>query len=126
MHAFDQKLKEIGHYPLKAKNISRLFVTLGEKCNLKCTHCYVDASPENTNEMSLDTMNRILDVLKKNRQITSVEITGGAPEYNPHYKYFIKSAADTGTKVTVCSNAAVFFEPGMEDIPEFLLSLIHI
>ncbi len=120
LNAFELKLKESGHYPLKAGRFNVLEANVGYRCNLRCTHCYVEASPERTEEMSPDIIDRILDVLRENPPLTTVDITGGAPELNPHYGYFVKSAAGMGKKVMVRSNLAIFAEPGMEDIPEFL------
>ncbi len=121
MNAFDRKLKETsGYYPLKAERIFNIVVNMGYKCNLRCAHCYVEASPERTEEMPLETVDKILDILAANSEITTVEIVGGAAELNPHYRYLIKSAADIGKKVIVCTNAAVYLEPGCEDLPGFL------
>ncbi len=120
MNIFDQKLKESGNYPLKAKRFNVLEANVGYRCNLMCTHCYVESSPERTEEMPLSVIDKILDILRENKEITTVDITGGAPELNQRYKYFVKSCADMGKKVMVRSNLAIFTEPGMEDIPEFL------
>ncbi len=119
MNKFDQKLNDIGHYPLTADDISILQVNMGYKCNLKCTHCHVNASPDRTEEMSLETVDKIIDILKQHDEITTVDITGGSPEYNPHYKRLIKSATDMGKNAIVRSNLAIITEPGMEDIPDF-------
>ncbi len=120
MNAFDKKLAEYNCPSPKANRVSILVVHVGYKCNLRCTHCYVDSSPDRTELMSLETMNKILNVMKENAEITTLDLTGGAPELNPHYRYFIKSAADMGKKVQVRSNLVIYFEPGMEDLPEFL------
>ncbi len=120
MNIFDLKLKVTGKYPLKAKRFNVLEANVGYKYNLRCTHCYVESSPERTEEMTLSTINKILNILRENNEITTLDITGGAPELNPHYKYFVKSAVDMGKKVMVRSNLAIFTEPAMEDIPEFL------
>ncbi|NOZ68572.1 MAG: radical SAM/Cys-rich domain protein [Deferribacteres bacterium] len=111
---------EGGHYPLRAKEISTLVVNLGNRCNLRCSHCFVEASPERTEEMSLETVNKVLDVLRENPEITLLEVMGGAPELSPHFRYIVKSALELGKDVKVPSNLAVYFEPGMEDIPRFL------
>lgn len=120
MNIFDKKLKETGNYPLKAKEVNTLEANVGYKCNLTCSHCYVEASPSRTEEMPLNVINKILNVLRKTDAITIVDITGGAPELNPHFKYLVKSASDIGKNVMVRSNLAICTEPGMEDIPEFL------
>ncbi len=121
MNSFELKLKEhTEYYSLKAEQIIVLVVNIGYKCNLRCTHCFVESSPERTEIMSLDTMNSILDVLRKHGKITTLEISGGAIELNPHFKYFAKSASDMGKKVLAVTNLTLFSEPGMEDMPEFL------
>lgn len=120
MNAFDMKLREHGLYPLKAKNMSSIVVIMGHKCNLRCSHCYLEASPEKTEMMPLETLNKILDVLRRHDALGTVNISGGSAELSPHFRYFAKAAADMGKTVMVASNLAVYFEPGMEDLPEFL------
>lgn len=119
MNNFDQKLNACGQYPLKAKEISTLQVNVGYKCNLRCTHCHVEASPDRKEEMSSSTMHKILDVLRNNKEITTVDITGGSPEMNPHFKDFVKTSCDMGKKGIVRTNLAIYSEPGMEAVPEF-------
>lgn len=121
MNSFDKKLKEFGYYPLKAKNISALEVFMGPKCNMRCAHCYQEGSPDRTEEMPLSTLDKILHVLRQNPGITIVNIFGGSAELNPNFRYFTKSAVDMGRQVMVASNLTVYFEPGMEDLPEFLV-----
>ncbi len=120
MNKFDQKIKDVGHYPLTANDLSTLQVNIGYKCNLRCTHCHVDASPGRSEEMSSDTVDRLIEILGDNDKITTVDITGGSPELNPHFLRLVKSAVDLGKKVIVRSNLAILAEPGMEDIPDFL------
>ncbi|MBI5099990.1 MAG: arsenosugar biosynthesis radical SAM protein ArsS [Nitrospirae bacterium] len=120
MNAFEKKISTIDAYPLKAENISTLQVNLGYKCNLRCAHCHVGASPDRKEEMSSATVDRLLDILRENDTITTVDITGGSPELNPNYRRFIKSAVDMGKKVMVRSNLAILTDPEMKDIPEFL------
>jgi radical SAM/Cys-rich protein len=120
MNKFDQKLNNMGHYPLKAADVSTLQVNMGYKCNLRCTHCHVDASPGRTEEMSSETVDRLIEILRDNDEITTVDITGGSPELNPNYIRFVKSAVNLGKKVMVRSNLAILTEPGMQDIPDFL------
>jgi radical SAM/Cys-rich protein len=69
--------------------------------------------------MSAEIVDRIIDILKENNEITTVDITGGSPEYNQNYKRLVSAASEMGKKVMVRSNLAVITEPGMEDIPEF-------
>ncbi len=120
MNTFEIKLAEYRCPIPKANKVSILVVHVGYKCNLRCTHCYVDSSPDRTEMMSLETMNKILEVMQANDEITTLDLTGGAPELNHHYKYFVKTASDMGKKVQVRSNLVIYFEPGMEDLPDFL------
>ncbi len=122
MNAFDLKLMETGNYPLRTDpdRVNTIEANICYKCNLRCIHCYVESSPERTEIMSLETIDKILDILRKTPELTYVDITGGAPEMNPHYRYFVKSAAGMGKSVIVRSNLVIFMEPGMEDLPEFL------
>jgi radical SAM/Cys-rich protein len=120
MNNFDKKLKECGEYPLSAIDITTLQVNISYKCNLACTHCHVEASPGRQELMSLPTMARIINILRNNNEISAVDITGGSPELNPYFRYLIKASVDMGKKVIVRTNLAVYSEPGMEDIPEFL------
>ncbi len=117
---FDQKLNENEYYPLTAEDITTLQVNMGYKCNLRCSHCHIEASPDRKEVMSLNIMANILNILGENYRITSVDITGGSPELNPYFKYFVKSSADMGKKVVVRSNLAIYTKSGMKDIPEFL------
>ncbi len=120
MNAFDRKLREHDCFPLIAQEITTLQVNLGYKCNLSCTHCHVEASPAREEVMSEDIMSTILHVLKENPDITIVDITGGSPELNPHFKQFVSSCSGLGKKIIVRTNLAIYAEPGMEDIPSFL------
>jgi radical SAM/Cys-rich protein len=120
VNTFDQKLNTCGHYPLIAKDVSTLQVNVGYKCNLRCTHCHVEASPDRTEEMSLNTMSALLSILRENSEMHTVDITGGSPELNNHFKHFVISCADTGKKVIVRTNLAIYAEPEMEGMHEFL------
>ena len=120
MNIFDQKLKAKGHWPLKAKKISILTVNMGYKCDMGCPYCYADLLADRTEEMSLSTVNKVLNILKKNSAIKTLYILGGAPELNPHIKYLLKSAADMGREVMLNSNLAAYSRPGMGDFPAFL------
>lgn len=121
MNIFDLKLRETGYYPLKAEEITTLQMNIGYKCNLRCIHCHVEASPDRKEEMSLSIVDKVLNILRENNKITTVDITGGSPELNPHFKYIVKSAANMGKRVMVRSNLAIYTEPCIEKhIPELL------
>ncbi len=120
MNTFDQKLKEQGCFPLVADSVSTLQVNIGYRCNLKCTHCHVEASPERKEEMSLSTLYTLLDILQENDYIKTVDITGGSPELNPNFINFVKSCIAIGKKVIIRTNLAIYSEAGMQEIPVFL------
>lgn len=119
MNAFDQRLKETTEFfPLTAHKIDTLQVNMSYKCNLSCMHCHIEASPSRTENMSSVTVDKIIDVLHRHDEISTIDITGGSPEYNSNYKRLIKSASDYGKKVIVRTNLAILSETGMEDIPD--------
>ncbi len=120
MNLFDQKLMEINKYPLMAADIQTLQVNIGYRCNLTCIHCHVEASPLRKEMMSVNVMSQIIDILEDNSEINTVDITGGSPELNPYFMYFVNLSVSAGKKVMVRSNLAIHTEPGMEDVPEFL------
>ncbi len=121
MNLFDRKLQEeTKYYPLRADKVDTLQLNMGYKCNLRCTHCHVDASPERTEEMSYATIQATIDVLKSHTHISTIIITGGAPELNPHFKKSIEIILGLRKDVIVCTNLAIYSEKGMQYIPGFL------
>lgn len=106
--------------PLKAASISTLQVNVGKVCNQTCHHCHVDAGPKRTESMSKTTMDQILDVLDRTPQITTVDITGGAPEMNPHFEYLVEQCRARDRKVIDRCNLTVFYVKGKDHLPRFL------
>lgn len=104
---------------LKRNSIEILQVNIGKKCNLTCTHCHVEAGPQRKENMKLETVDKILELLKASPEIHSIDITGGAPELNPHFKHLVRGASALGKKIINRCNLTVLFEPAMEDMPEF-------
>ncbi|MHB8880282.1 MAG: arsenosugar biosynthesis radical SAM (seleno)protein ArsS [Thermodesulfovibrionales bacterium] len=98
--------------------LKSLQVNLGYRCNMACSHCHVSAGPGRTEVMTKDTIDLILSLLREER-IGTLDITGGAPELNPHFQYLLQEAKKAGCHVIVHSNLTVFFEPGLEHLPEF-------
>ncbi|GAB4539792.1 MAG: arsenosugar biosynthesis radical SAM protein ArsS [Thermodesulfovibrionia bacterium] len=119
MDGFNQRLKEIGVYPLKAVDITTLQVNIGYKCNLMCTHCHVEASPVRQEMMSVIIMSHIIDVLEDNDRIDTVDITGGSPELNPYCMYLVNLCVSTGKKVIVRTNLTLYAEPAMRGLLSF-------
>ena len=117
---FDNTLSQHGITPIAAKEVSTLQVNVGKLCNQTCHHCHVDAGPQRTEIMTRDTMDHILHVLQQHPQITTVDITGGAPEMNPHFEYLVTQCRNLGRHVMDRCNLTVFFMKDKEHLPQFL------
>ncbi len=104
---------------LRALGLSTLMVNLGRCCNQACHHCHVDAGPDRTEEMTRETVDLVLRALLR-FGIETLDITGGAPELNPHFRHLASEASRMGCRVVDRCNLTIFFEPGHEDLPEFL------
>lgn len=117
---FAQTLEQHGLPELDAHRITTLQVNVGKVCNQTCHHCHVDAGPQRTESMTLPTMEAILAVLTRHPEIGTVDITGGAPELNPLFEYFVEQCRDLGRRVIDRCNLTVFFVKGKERLPEFL------
>jgi len=115
--SFNDKLAEHG-LELRASAIETLQVNVGKLCNQACKHCHVDASPSRTEIMTRETVDLVLDAIRKFR-FKTVDITGGAPELNPSFRYLVAEARSRGSHVIVRHNLTVLFEPGQTDLPEF-------
>ena len=98
--------------------IDTLQVNVGKLCNQACKHCHVDASPARTEIMPRDVVDACLRVLT-DFGIKTLDITGGAPELNRDFRYFVTKARNIGANVIVRHNLTVMFEPGQTDLPEF-------
>ncbi len=105
--------------PLTKKQITTLQINLGKRCNLACNHCHVEASPKRTEELSPDICNQLIEIINKFPQITTVDLTGGAPEMNYGFKPLVEAAKKAGKKVIVRSNLTIYFVAGFEDLPEY-------
>ena len=117
-HDFNKTLKEHHCPSLRRAALSELQINLGYLCNQACEHCHVEAGPKRTEIMSRETMDRILSWASASA-IRSVDLTGGAPELNPDFRYFCDRFLEQGTAVTSRCNITVLFEPGQEDLAEW-------
>lgn len=106
---FSLNLKE-KNIKLPPLSIDTLQVNVTLKCNQACLHCHVDASPKRTEQMSKETVDKCLEILKDNAQIKTLDITGGAPELNPHFDYFVVEAKKLGKHVMVRHNLTVIID----------------
>jgi radical SAM/Cys-rich protein len=117
--SFEQTLAQSGLAPLGATAIQLLQVNVGKLCNQTCRHCHVDAGPERREIMSQETMTLCLDALERG-DIPILDITGGAPEMNPHFRWFVAEARRLGRHVLDRCNLSILLTSGHDDLPEFL------
>jgi len=103
---FEQKLYE-NNLDLPPLNIETLQVNVTLKCNQACLHCHVDSSPKRTEQMSKETIDKCLEILVKHPQIINLDLTGGAPELNPNFDYFVTEAKKLGKHILVRHNLTV-------------------
>lgn len=96
-----------------------LQVNLGYLCNLSCTHCHVNAGPKRTELMPREQIDLLLEVIEQ-RDFKILDLTGGAPEMNPHFRYLVERARGLGLKVIDRCNLTILLEPGYEDLAVFL------
>lgn len=115
---FSALLAGKGLLPLCATAIDTLQVNLGYCCNLTCKHCHVQAGPHRTEQMAQEDIETILHVLDQS-PIQTLDLTGGAPELHPQFRFLVMAARAIGCHVMVRTNLAVFFEPGQKDLPDF-------
>ncbi len=104
---------------LRRQRPDTLQVNLGYTCNQSCVHCHVNAGPNRTEQMSRETADQVLDVLRAGG-ISTLDLTGGAPEMNPHFRYLVAAARALDVKVMDRCNLTILEEPGFEDMAEFL------
>jgi radical SAM/Cys-rich protein len=100
-------------------SLTTLQINLGYLCNLSCTHCHVNAGPKRTELMSKATIDEILNFIDV-KNIKSIDLTGGAPEMNPDFKYFVREARRRNCEVIDRCNLTILLEPGYEDMAMFL------
>lgn len=119
MHATLPLLAVTDFPPIRRRQPDTLQINLGYTCNQSCLHCHVNASPTRTEQMSLETVQQILEVLR-NGNIGTIDLTGGAPEMNLHFRTLVAGARALGVSVIDRCNLTILEEPGYTDLPEFL------
>lgn len=116
---FDDKLRQMGEFPLKPVGIDVFQVNVGKMCNQVCKHCHVDAGPDRKEIMQVEVMEQCLEAVRKSG-VKVVDITGGAPEMNPHFRWFVKELNALGTEIMVrCNLTIIVSNPKYHDLPEF-------
>lgn len=118
MMDFENTIANIDRQLLQFKELQTLQVNLGNRCNQSCAHCHVQAGPDGQKIMSREVMNNIIVFLQKHEGLVA-DVTGGCPELNPEFKFFIDSICKFASSVIVRTNLTVFFEPGLDWIAEW-------
>src|SRR5262245_41026442 len=117
--SFDDVLRHNGLSPLCASGIEIFQINVGKRCNQICGHCHVDAGPDRVEMMNQETAAECIRVLEKT-SIPKVDITGGAPELNPNFRWLVEQARRLQRHVMDRCNLTVLLLKGQEDLAEFL------
>lgn len=117
---FAKKLKETNQFPLRPKKLEILQINLGYMCNQVCAHCHVDAGPDRKEIMTTETMEQCLEVIQKTGAHT-LDLTGGAPEMNPNFRWFVEEASKAGIKDFIVRSNLTIIRANKKyyDLPEF-------
>jgi len=117
---FAKKIGETGQFPLRPKKLEILQINLGYMCNQVCEHCHVDAGPDRKEIMTKETMLQCLEVIK-NTNATTLDLTGGAPEMNPNFRWFVNEASKAGIKDFIVRSNLTIIRANKKyyDLPEF-------
>ena len=118
--AFDVKINETSQFPLKAKNVEILQINIGKMCNQVCEHCHVDAGPDRKEIMTREIMEFCLSALKNSPSISTVDLTGGAPEMNPEFRWFVGEIKKLNRHIIVrCNLTIILANKKYHDLPQF-------
>lgn len=118
--SFAEMLEPIGLLPLMPQSISVFQVNLGKMCNQVCEHCHVDAGPDRKEIMTQETMQLCIDVLAAHPEFTTVDMTGGAPEMNPNFRWFVEEVFKLGRHMIVrCNLTIIRANKKYYDLPDF-------
>lgn len=117
---FQEKLEGIGLFPFLPTSISIFQINVGKMCNQVCRHCHVDAGPDRKEIMTRETMQQCLDVLDLYPQLRTVDLTGGAPEMNPDFRWFVEGISARGRHIIVrCNLTIIRANKKYYDLPKF-------
>ena len=119
MHETLPLLQETTFPNISRSRLETVQVNLGYKCNQQCLHCHVNAGPNRKELMGIKNIEVVLRYLRDSSAMT-LDLTGGAPELNPHFRYLVSSAREMGVEVIDRCNLTILAEPGQEDLAEFL------
>ncbi len=119
MHQTLHLMKSRGFPHIRRHALDTLQVNLGYKCNQACFHCHVNASPDRTEMMDGETIDEVLAFMRGS-DVTTLDLTGGAPEINPHFRRLVIAARAMNVRVIDRCNLTILREPGFETLAEFL------
>ena len=119
MHATLPLLARTDFPALARRRLEAVQVNLGYVCNQTCLHCHVNAGPKRTESMSAETIEQVLAYVAASGAAT-LDLTGGAPELNPHFRDIVRRARALGVHVIDRCNLTILLEPGHEDLAAFL------
>ncbi len=119
MHVTLPLLAKTDFPALRRGRLESLQVNLGYKCNQQCLHCHVNAGPNRREMMTRETVDEVLALLQAS-QVRTLDVTGGAPELNPHFRDLVRAARAMAVQVIDRCNLTILEEPGQEDLAEFL------
>lgn len=119
MISFEKNLETHG-LQMKRGVLRTLQVNVGRLCNLACHHCHVEAGPKRTENMEGHVVDRVIELLEQSKTIHTVDITGGAPELNPHFRRLVSAGRSLGKNIVDRCNLTVLYEPGQEETAYFL------
>ena len=120
LSSFQQKLQQSGLFPFRPTGAQVLQINMGKMCNQVCEHCHVDAGPDRKEIMTRETMSQCIEALKNNPSLHTVDLTGGAPEMNPHFRWFVEEIRNLERHIIVrCNLTIILANKKYHDLPEF-------
>jgi radical SAM/Cys-rich protein len=119
MHDMKPLLAGYSFPALKRSTLDTLQVNVGYLCNQVCLHCHVNAGPKRTEIMTRDVVDELIEFMRC-KQIGTLDLTGGAPEMNPDFKYLVSAARELGVHVIDRCNLTILQQPGYEDMAQYL------
>ena len=117
---FNEYLSNGGAAPLRRARVTTIQVNIGLRCNLACHHCHVESGPKRTEALDRRGCDRILELLKRNPSVDTLDITGGAPEMHPDFRHLVRGARALGRRVIDRCNLTILFEKDQETTAAFL------
>ncbi|CBJ30512.1 conserved unknown protein [Ectocarpus siliculosus] len=117
--SFQQHVQEQG-IKINRESSTIFQLNIGLFCNQACSHCHVESSPQRKEMVSKEVAERCIEIIKNSPTVKTLDITGGAPELNDHFRYMVEEGRALGLDVIDRCNLTVLQEPGQEDLAEFL------